>query len=85
MPNGTKRNQKRLGAVLSALVMGGFVLAVTLCMLWDYFGQGGSGAETVVILLCAAVCFVMVGGIALALYQRWKEIGRGEEDEARKY
>ena len=69
----------------SVLRMVCVLLAVTLCMLWDYFGQGGSGAETIVILLCAAVCFVMVGGIALALYQRWKEIGRGEEDEARKY
>jgi len=85
MPNGTKRNQKRLGAALSALVMGGFLLIVVVCMVWDYFTLGGTPAETVVILLCAGMGLVTVGGIALALYQRWKEIGKGEEDEARKY
>jgi hypothetical protein len=87
MQNGTERRKKRLGAALSALVMGGFLLVVTLCMLWDYFGFGnqGSVAETVVIVLCAVMFFGVIGGILLALSQRWKEIERGEEDEARKY
>lgn len=85
MQNGTERRKKRLGAALSALVMGGFLLVVTLCMLWDYFCQGGSSAETIVILLCAVLGGFTVGGIVLALRQRWKEIGEGEEDEAKKY
>ena len=85
MPNGTDRRKKRLGAALSALVVGGFLLVLTLCMLWDSFVHRGTTAETVVIVMCAAMFFVVIGGILLALNQRWKEIDRGEEDEARKY
>ena len=85
MRNTTNKGKKRLGAVLSAAVMGGLILLVTVCMLWDWFGSGGSGAETVVILACALLFLAMVGGIILALVQRWREIEGGEEDEARKY
>lgn len=84
MPN-TIKNKKRLGAALSALVMGGLLLVITICMLVDYFGGGGTAAETIVILAGAGLFLAMAGGIGLALAQRWKEIEGGEEDEARKY
>lgn len=84
MQNGTNR-KKLVGAVLSALVMGGLLLVITVCMLADYFGSVGNKAETVVILLCAVAGFATVVGIVLALIQRWKELQKGEEDEARKY
>ena len=85
MRNGTDRGKKRLGAALSALVVGGFLLVMTLCMLWDYFTNRGTPAETVIIVLCAVMFFGVIGGILLALLQRWKEIERGEEDDAKKY
>ena len=85
MRNGTDRRKKRLGAALSALVTGGFLLVMALCMLWDYFTHRGSAAETVVIVMSAVMFFGIIGGIALALRQRWKEIERGEEDDAKKY
>ena len=85
MRNGIDRRKKRLGATLSALVVGGFLLVTTLCMLWDYFAHRGTPAETVVIVMCAVMFFVVIGGIVLALLQRWKEIEGGEEDDAKKY
>lgn len=78
------KGKKRLGAALSALAVGGFMMLMALCMLTDYFG-GGTVGETVVIVVCAGIFFLIAGGIALALVQRWKEIEGGEEDEARKY
>lgn len=79
------KGKKLLGAALSALVMGGLILLITVCMLVDYFGNGGSGAETVVILISAGLFLAIVIGIAVAFLQRRKEIQRGEEEEARKY
>lgn len=84
MQNDTK-GKKLLGAALSALVMGGLILIITVCMLIDYFSIGGSAGETVVILVSAGVFLAIVVGIAVAFLQRRKEIQSGEEDEARKY
>ena len=84
MQNDTK-GKRMLGAALSALVMGGLMLVITLCMLFDYFSVGGSTAETVVILLSAVVFLAIVVGVLIAFLQRRREIQGGEEDEARKY
>ena len=84
MQNDTKK-KRLLGAALSALVMGGLMLVITLCMLFDYFSVGGSLAETVLILLSAAMFLAIVVGIVMAFCQRRNEIRGGEEDEARKY
>ena len=85
MRNTTDRNKRRLGALLSALLTGGLMVLIAVCMLADYFGTGGSGGETVIILVCAVLYLAIAGGIFMALRQRWQEIERGEEDEARKY
>lgn len=80
----TTKGKKRLGAALSALVVGGFMVLMAVCMLTDCFG-GGTAGETVAILVAAGMFFLVAGGVVLALVQRWREIERGEEDEARKY
>ena len=84
MPKDTKR-KRMLGAALSALIVGGTILMITVCMLLDYFGSGGRGLETVVILISAALFLVIVAAVAVAFVQRLREIRRGEEDEAKKY
>ncbi len=84
MQNDTK-GKRLLGAALSALVMGGLMLVITLCMLADYFSVGGSPAETVVILISAVLLLSITVGVTIAFCQRRKEIRGGEEDEARKY
>ena len=65
--------------------MGSVILAITVCMLLDYFGSGGRGPETVVILISAALFLLMVAAIAVVCVQRLREIRKGEEDEAKKY
>ena len=82
MRNDTK---KLLGAALSALVMGGLMLVITVCMLADYFAIGGSAWETGIILISAGMLLAIVVGVAIAFLQRRKEIQSGEEEEARKY
>ena len=84
MRNDTK-GKRLLGAALSALVMGGLMLVITVCMLADYFSVGGSAGETVVILLSAGMFLAIVVGVLIAFLQRRREIRGGEEDEARKY
>lgn len=85
-----RRNTKRgkwLGAVLSAAVMAGILLVICVCMLVDWFMLGGVGMSggTGVILLTAGLLLAMVVGIGIALWQRVKELQKGEEDEASKY
>jgi len=79
--------KKWLGALLSALVMGGLLLVTCVCMLVDWFMLGGAGMTggTGVILLTAGLFLAMVAGIGVALWQRMNEIRKGEEDEASKY
>ena len=86
MPNTTERkNKKRMGALLSALVTGGFFVIIAVCLVLAGLDVGSRGAELVVLLVCALLYFAIAGGVLLALAQRWKEIDGGEEDEARKY
>ena len=59
MRSDTDRNKKRLGALLSALSVGGFMVIVAVCMLVDYFGSGGTAAET----LTLYECLVLLTGI----------------------
>ena len=86
MPNTTERkNKKRMGALLSAMVTGGFFVIIAVCLVLTCFDTGSRGAEIAILLVCALLYFAIAGGILLALSQRWKEIDGGEEDEARKY
>lgn len=84
MPNTTEKRKRRRGALLSALVMGGLMLAFAVSMLLLMVGES-STADAVVAGACAGVFLAIVAGIFIALRQRYKEIDKGEEDEARKY
>ena len=46
---------------------------------------GELGAAFGVILLYAGVILAVGVGVVVALFQRWKEVKGGEEDEAKKY
>ena len=86
MRNTTERkNKKRMGALLSALVAGGFFVILAVCMLLDYFGGTLVRGETVIIVLIALFFVGMAVAIAVVFFQRLREIERGEEDEAKKY
>lgn len=66
------------GMVLLMVLTAGAVLA-------DHFAGEGGGFESALVILCAVLCLAVAGGVIAALVQRWKEVRRGEEDEARKY
>lgn len=70
------------GAVISAAVMIGLMLAVMAIMIWGYFTEPiPLGVLAVLELIPLAV----IAGVLLALRQRLRDIGRGELDEASKY
>ncbi len=81
----TTKGKGFLSAVVITVLTAGFMLLLTGAMLSDYFGGLTEAFATGVILFCAFLSLAVAVGVILALYQRWKEIKGGEEDEARKY
>lgn len=84
-----KKNHGLVGGVIVTVLVVGFVLLVlafllqTLGPVIPFLGELGLGLG---ILLFYIGAIVAVGvGVVAALYQRWKEVKGGEEDEAKKY
>ena len=82
MRNATKR---KMGAAISAMVLGGGLMVLAVCMVGDYFWSDWDTGEAIVLTISVLAILGTVAGILAALRQRWKEIEGGEEDEARKY
>ena len=82
---GDTKKKKKVGALLSAVVFGGLMATLAICTLVDGFSAPISGGETAIIIISALMLFALVVGVVIALVQRWREIQKGEEDEARKY
>lgn len=81
----TTDRKKLRGAVISAVVMGGLLLAFAACMIAACFAGTEGTAEVVILVLTALIFLAMVVGVFIALAQRRREIEGGEEDEAKKY
>ncbi len=81
----TTKNHGLTGAVITVIVLVLLMMLSAGAMLGDYFGSGGGGFEAGVIILCALLCLAVAVGVIVALVQRWHEVQKGEEDEARKY
>ncbi len=81
----TTRGKGFAGAVVVTILTALFMFLLTGAMLTDYFGGSTEAFTTGVILFCAFLYLAVAVGVILALYQRWKEVKGGEEDEARKY
>ncbi|MCI8303524.1 MAG: hypothetical protein HFF52_02740 [Lawsonibacter sp.] len=73
------------GAVVITILVAGFMFLLTGAMLAGYFGGFTEPFTTGVILFVAFLYLATAVGVIMALYQRWKEIQGGEEDEAKKY
>ena len=76
------------GVIVTVLVVGSVLLA--LAILLQVMGPalpflGGLGLGLGVLLLCVGAILAVGVGVLAALYQRWKEVKGGEEDEAKKY
>ncbi|MDE6881335.1 MAG: hypothetical protein K2P20_08245 [Oscillospiraceae bacterium] len=73
------------GAVIITILVAGLMFLLTGAMLAGYFGGLTEPFATGVILFTAFLYVAVAVGVIIALYQRWKEIQGGEEDEAKKY
>ncbi len=81
----TTRGKGFAGAVVMTVLTAGLMFLLTGAMLTDYFGGITEPFATGLILFCAFLYLAVAVGVIAALYQRWREIQGGEEDEARKY
>ena len=73
------------GAVVITILVAGFMFLLTGAMLAGYFGGLTEPFATGVILFTAFLYLAIAVGVIIALFQRWREIKGGEEDEAKKY
>lgn len=84
-----KKGHGLLGGVIVTVLVVGFVLLV-LAILFQVLGSAipflGELGPGLGILLFYIGGIIAVGvGVVVALFQRWKEVKGGEEDEAKKY
>lgn len=68
-------------AVLTVALMA----ALAALMAWGYFAAPADAPPLVLMLVLAALPLLVAGGVVLALVQRIREIGRGEEDDAKQF
>ena len=73
------------GAVVITVLVAAFMLLATGALLAGYFSDNPEPFATGVILFVAFLYLAVAVGVIAALFQRWKEIQKGEEDEAKKY
>ncbi len=71
--------------VAVAAVMVVLLAGLTALMAWAFFTDPASSPPAWLAIILAAVPVAAIGGILLALYQRIKEIMKGEFDDAKKY
>ena len=73
------------GAVVITILTAGLMLLAAGALLTGCFSESPEPFATGLILFVVFLYLAIAVGTAVDLYQRWKEIRGGEEDEARKY
>ena len=73
------------GAVVITILTAGLMFLLTGTMVVGYFDGFTEPFATGLVLFCAFLYLAVAVGVIVALYQRWREIQGGEEDEAKKY
>ena len=82
---GDVKRKRYVATVLAAAVMVIFMLGIIALMVWAFSVDPVGAPPWPLLVFLIAIPTVVVLGILIALGQRWREIGEGEEDEARKY
>ena len=70
--------------VISA-VMVALLAALIALMLWAFYLEPANSPPLALVLVIVAVPALIIAGVVLALFQRIREIGKGEIDDAKKY
>ncbi len=82
---GDVKVRRYVSPALAAVVMIALMAGVIALMVWAFTLDPADAPPLAVMAVLVAIPAVVILGIVLALAQRWREIRRGEEDEARKY
>lgn len=83
-----KKDMKRrryVMPVVMAAVMAILMVALIWLFLWAFETDPAGAPPLPLLALFVAIPAVVILGVAIALVQRIREIGKGEEDDARKY
>lgn len=77
-------SKKKIGAVIAAAVIVALVVLLIVCFIMLINGEEDAGADGI-LWAYIAVLGAVVFGVLVSLHQRFKEIKKGEEEEAKKY
>ena len=73
------------GAVVMALLTTVLMAAIIALMVWAFTVDPADAPPMALLFVLAAIPGVVILGVLLALFQRIKEIQKGEEDDAKNY
>ena len=73
------------GAVVMALLTTALMAALIVLMVWGFTVDPADAPPLPLLLVLVAIPGVIILGVLLALFQRIKEIQKGEEDDAKSY
>lgn len=73
------------GAVVMALLTTVLMTAIIALMVWGFTVDPADAPPLALVAVLVAIPGVVILGVLLALFQRIKEIQKGEEDDARNY
>ena len=73
------------GAIVMALLTTGLMAGIIALMVWGFTVDPADAPPLALVAVLAAIPGVVILGVLLALFQRIKEIQKGEEDDAKNY
>ena len=73
------------GAVVMALLTTALMAALIVLMVWGFTVDPADAPPLALLVVLVAIPGVIILGVLLALFQRIKEIQKGEEDDAKNY
>ena len=74
-----------VGAVVMALLTTALMAALIVLMVWGFTSDPADAPPMALLVVMIAIPGVIILGVLLALFQRIKEIQKGEEDDAKNY
>ena len=77
-------SKKKLGSFIAATVAIALVAVLIVAFVLLINGEDDAGADGILWAYIAVLGAVIIG-VLISLLQRFKEISKGEEDEAKKY
>jgi O-antigen/teichoic acid export membrane protein len=74
-----------VGPIIAAVVMTALMAAAIALMVWAFVTDPAEAPPLPLMIVLLAIPAAVAAGVLLALFQRIREIGKGELDDARNY